>query len=72
MKAYIRTIVPMIVSVLASYGFDIDNEIVSGLIFAIYYFVIHELEKRVDPRFGKLLGAEGTPSYGGTSAPDPQ
>ena len=72
----VRTVVPLIVAWLASFGVvqrlgidstQIENA-VTLLVAAVYWLAVRVLEVYVAPKFGRLLGSSRTPAYGTTSA----
>lgn len=67
-KSIVRTLVPVLVGVAASYGVDVPvgalELVVGPVVTVVYYAVVRVLEERVGARFGVLLGAVGAPVYG--------
>lgn len=79
--AVVRTIVPMLVTLLTSWaarkGFEIDDAtrsalvgLVSLLVGSGYYIAVRELE-RVNPKLGWLLGSPHAPVYPTKNQPAP-
>lgn len=66
----IRTVVPLIVGLVATFcakwGFDIDNEsltaILTTVFSAVYYAVVRAIEEK-KPRAGRFLGVAKKPTY---------
>lgn len=74
LASIVRTFVPMlvggIVAVLAKIGLELDGETLAAVSAAItvgvgtaYYAVVRELETRLSPAYGWLLGKAGAPRY---------
>lgn len=72
-SSLVRTYVPIIVGALAAWlltlGVTLDTDSQAGIIVGltgimqgIYYSIVRLIEKKY-PKFGLLLGKEGTPSY---------
>lgn len=69
--AYIRTFIPLIVGLLATllarYGFDVDEQTLTNVIGTgagfLFYVLTHYLETHKDCRWGWLLGYAAAPVY---------
>lgn len=68
----VAAVVVSLVSLFIQQGVDINDSVagsltvgLTGLGIAAYNWLVIVLEKKVDPRFGYLLGIPKTPSYNG-------
>lgn len=68
----VAAIVVTVISLFIRNGIEIDDTLagsltvaLTGLGIAAYNWLVIVLEKKVDPRFGFLLGIPKTPSYNG-------